>query len=228
MPLIFERQLPCIRLGVWQILEDEAELRSAASADQSDEKTVRTFKNESRRKQWYACRALLKQLLCLERVKVDYDIHGKPSLKGFTGQVSFSHTREYAAVIVNEQGATGIDIEKISPRIHKVASRFLQDEELDHLSSNHRPQPPTPNPQPPIPNPYNTDLLYIYWSAKEALYKYYGKPTIDLKNDIHIRAFDYFCSSQATFSASVNAENSVRDHELRFERVGDHMLVYTL
>ena len=164
MPLILGRNRPNGAIGVWQITEDETALSTLASAVEEDEKVVRTFKNESRRKQWYACRALLRQMLSFDEVKVDYDMHGRPSLRGFKGDISFSHTQDYAAVILNKVGRAGIDIEKINPRIHRVADRFLQDEELEHVSRIARNeergtchqsptnsnQQPTTNPQPPI------------------------------------------------------------------------------
>ncbi|MEI6883625.1 MAG: hypothetical protein WCO02_04010 [Bacteroidota bacterium] len=251
MPLILGRNRPNGAIGVWQITEDETALSTLASAVEEDEKVVRTFKNESRRKQWYACRALLRQMLSFDEVKVDYDMHGRPSLRGFKGDISFSHTQDYAAVILNKVGRAGIDIEKINPRIHRVADRFLQDEELEHVSriarneergtchqsptnSNQQPttnpQPPIPNPQPPIPNPQSptTELLYLYWCAKEALYKFYGNPSVDLKNDIYIIAFDYFCNPNAAFTSRVKSSEGIREHELLSVRIGDHMLVYTL
>ncbi|MEI8005667.1 MAG: siderophore biosynthesis protein, partial [Bacteroidota bacterium] len=116
MPLILGRNRPNGAIGVWQITEDETALSTLASAVEEDEKVVRTFKNESRRKQWYACRALLRQMLSFDEVKVDYDMHGRPSLRGFKGDISFSHTQDYAAVILNKVGRAGIDIEKINPR----------------------------------------------------------------------------------------------------------------
>lgn len=234
MPLIFEKILPSARLGVWHILESEADLLHTSRAVPEDLKVLHSYKNESRRKQWLACRTLIAEMLHLESVNVSYDEHGKPSLNGFSGQISFSHTTEYAAALINEHGPAGIDIEKLKPRIERVADRFLQEAEMDHirqLAENRMSRDPCHmilkdgdktecHPQ--------TELLYLYWSSKEALYKFYGKPSVDLKNDIYISAFDYFCNSEATFAARVNFPEGAKNHELRFERIGDHMLVYTL
>ena len=133
MPLIFEKEVNGASLGVWHIVETEACLRKVCRAVPDDILIVDSFLNESRRKQWLACRAMLGQMLRLGSVKVCYDEHGKPSLDGFRGQISFSHTREYAAVMINVNGPAGIDIEKISPRIERVAERFLQDGELENI-----------------------------------------------------------------------------------------------
>ena len=237
MPLILGRNRPNGAIGVWQITEDETALSTLASAVEEDEKVVRTFKNESRRKQWYACRALLRQMLSFDEVKVDYDMHGRPSLRGFKGDISFSHTQDYAAVILNKVGRAGIDIEKINPRIHRVADRFLQDEELEQVSRGTCHQSPTTNNQSPTTNNQSpttnnqsptTELLYLYWCAKEALYKFYGNPSVDLKNDIYIIAFDYFCNPNAAFTSRVKSSEGIREHELLSVRIGDHMLVYTL
>ena len=265
MPLIFEKTLPHSRLGVWEIKETEEELRSASRVVPGDLEVLASWKNESRRKQWLACRVLLSNLLQPESVKIDYSEHGKPSLNGFPGHISFSHTTEYAAVMVDEKACCGIDIELIRPRILRVENRFLQDEELEEINEmertgkrepvigrcernvhddhgaglgkhqsaeDNRVDGPAALVGPDSRNPGNcdphTELLYIYWCSKEALYKLYGNLSLDLKNDIRIVSFDYFCRSQATFAARVNLTEGVKYHELQFERIGDHMLVYTL
>ena len=248
MPLIFEKTSPASCLGVWHILETESELRIASRVLPEELRVIDTWKNESRRKQWLACRALLAQLLQLTIVRVRYDGHGKPSLTDFNGHISFSHTRDYAAVLVDENRPAGIDIETLKPRIVRVAERFLQTGELEHivkLAKGYRDDRDAGcgmigmqdagcgmrdehvgagnegecDPQ--------TELLYVYWCAKEALYKFYGSPSLDLKNDIYIIAFDYFCTSQASFHARVTIREGVEDHELRFGRIRDHMFVYT-
>ena len=235
MPLIFEKKLDGACLGVWHIAETEDLLCKVCRAVPEDIIIADSYKNESRRKQWFACRALLGHLLHLDSVKVCYDEHGKPSLEGFGGEISISHTREYAAVLINENGPAGIDIEKISPRIERIAARFLQEGELEHIGSwpGKRNEKPDDSIYPEETglrvqgNPH-TELLYIHWCSKEALYKFYGKPSVDLKNDIYIIPFDYFCNSQATFHARVVIGESVEIHDLEFERIEDHVLVYTL
>jgi len=230
MPLIFEKKPPSSRIGVWHILETEIELKAASRIAPEDLEIAETWKNESRRKQWFACRALLAHLLGLPSVKISYDEHQKPSLDNFSGHISFSHTTEYAAVLVNENDRAGIDIEKLGPRIERVADRFLQEDELKHISEAAEQQLKKTGLNAGAQGQCHphTELLYLYWCSKEVLYKYYGKPSIDLKNDIHISPFDYFCNSQATFAAMVNVPEGVANHELRFERIGDHMFVYTL
>jgi|GEM_PF-611209 phosphopantetheinyl transferase len=272
MPLIFEKEVNGASLGVWHIVETEACLRKVCRAVPDDILIVDSFLNESRRKQWLACRAMLGQMLRLGSVKVCYDEHGKPSLDGFRGQISFSHTREYAAVMINVNGPAGIDIEKISPRIERVAERFLQDGELENIRmmeereekrdgdreekrdeereekrdgdreekrdeereekrdgdrEEKRDGDREENRDEGRKNPH-TELLYIHWCSKEALYKFYGKPTVDLKNDIYLIPFDYFCNSQATFQARVVFGENVEIHDLGFERIEDHVLVYTI
>ncbi|MEI7490105.1 MAG: 4'-phosphopantetheinyl transferase superfamily protein [Bacteroidota bacterium] len=234
MPLIFEKILPASRLGVWKIVEPEVSLREASRAVPEDLKVLDSYKNESRRKQWLACRSLIAEMLGGENVKVTYDEYGKPSLNGFPGHISFSHTNEYAAVLLNETCPAGLDIEKLGPRIHKVAERFLQPDELEYalqlagMKAEGGNGNVTLSDREKTGSHPHTEILYLYWCAKEALYKFYGKPSVDLKNDIHIAAFDYFCTAQATFAARVKFPEGAKDHELQFERIGDHMLVYTI
>jgi phosphopantetheinyl transferase len=227
---------------VWHILENENELLGMANPDPGDLAILSAFRNGSRRKQWLACRVLLGTLMKLPFVKIVYDGNGKPSLKGFKGEISFSHTSEYAAVITDLSKPVGIDIEKLKPRIERVSNKFLNQAELDHITNMSYCKEDQYNGELPCGgedeakwitaegsgvSSRRLELLYIYWCSKEALYKFYGNPVVDLKNDIHIQPFDYFCNLQGSLSAFLTAPEGVEMHQLHYEMISDHILVYT-
>ena len=176
-------------------------------------------------------------------VKIVYNPDGKPFLKGFSGEISFSHTQEYAAVILDCNQPVGIDIEKVKPRIEKVRSRFLDKDELEYIdqlccsvegkeTGSLAPGDITSlsgtRPERTEISERRLEILYIYWCSKEALYKFHGKHSVDLKNDIHIRPFDYFCKLQGYLSALLTTPEGTELHRLQYEMISDHMLVYTL
>lgn len=237
MPLVFEQVTANNRIGVWRITEPEDDLRQLSRVHPAGLQGISDWKNDSRRKQWLACRALIARMLDQESVCITYDEHGKPSLQGYHGSVSFSHTQEFSAVVFSEGLSAGIDIEKIAPRIHRVADRFLQAGELEHVNrlasrfhKDHGLESLPASPVPPVQSQVScvTELLTLLWSAKEALYKFYGRPSVDMKNDIYIDAFDYFCNSPVVFTARANSPEGVVKHELQFSRIEDHVLVFTL
>jgi phosphopantetheinyl transferase len=243
MPLIYHKQVSSGIAGVWHILENEDDLLRMANPDPEDLEILATYRNESRRKQWLACRVLLGRLMQLPFVRVEYDGNGRPALKGFEGNISFSHTSEYAAVIIDHNKPVGIDIEKLKPRIERVSTKFLNPPELEQIrKADYSPEPEhNPKPSAGIENEEKNqgtrsagschrrvELLYVYWCSKEALYKFYGKPLMDMKNDIYIRPFDYFCNLQGSVTASLITPEGAEVHQLHYETISDHMLVYTL
>lgn len=54
---------------------------------------------------------------------------GKPYCEGTNQNISISHSKTHAALLVCNHPHCGVDIEQISPRILNLASRFVTDEE---------------------------------------------------------------------------------------------------
>lgn len=95
----------------------------------------------------------------------------KPYITGLNYHVSLTHTQNYAAAIVDKRSFTGIDIELIREKVQKVAHKFLSEKEL-------------------IASENDIEKLTLYWSAKEVLYKTYGKKRMSLRQHILIENFD--------------------------------------
>lgn len=140
------------RLAIWHVTEQPDELAALypqLSAAYQD--ATARFKSIRRRKEFLAVRALLIELSegCLPEVR--YDDNGRPWLKDGR-QVSFSHTDGYAVVLMSENGEVGVDIERRTDRVAKVAHMFLREDE--HM--------PT------------VEAMLVAWSAKEAVYKLFS------------------------------------------------------
>jgi phosphopantetheinyl transferase len=197
-----------IRAGIWQISETAAELLSTIHLGASESQYYATFRNDLRKRQWLAYRALLKHLLAPEPPSVSYDCHGKPYLDSASHHISVSHAGEFAAAAISKDFVVGIDIEKMKDRVERVKERFLGKNELESLSNANR-----------------LEQLYVYWCGKEALYKLHGNPEVDFRNDIYIHPFDYLCNTNPTCRASLRLNACWVDHTLYFRRIEDYMLV---
>jgi phosphopantetheinyl transferase len=99
----------------------------------------------------------------------------KPLLSNHEFHFSISHCGDYAAAIVSENKAVGIDVELITPKIELVKNKFLSEIEISLLSVD--------NFEFSISN---FQLLTLFWSAKEAIYKWYGKGKVDFKKNMII------------------------------------------
>ena len=106
-----------------------------------------------------------------KKVIIEYDEFGKPSLRNDDRQISISHTDGMVAVQISNQ-PTGVDVEKISGRVAKIAHKFLSPTELKAIDIKNQ-----------------LLHMYAYWGAKETIYKIYGRKRLDFKKDIRIEPF---------------------------------------
>ncbi|MDR0232414.1 MAG: 4'-phosphopantetheinyl transferase superfamily protein [Dysgonamonadaceae bacterium] len=139
--------------------------------------------SESRKKEWLTVRVLLREMLGEEK-EILYTSSGKPYLSDNTYQISISHTKGFVAVSLHPEMKIGIDIEHISPRIHKIRSRFMNENEEMNLNKEHE----------------ETHLL-LHWSAKESIFKMLGEQDVDFKTDLHINPFHPVLNDLSRFSA---------------------------
>lgn len=121
---------------------------------------------QKRRLEQEAERALLAEMQGGE-VVLTHNADGKPMVDGYN--ISISHTRGILAIMLSRGYSVGVDVEYMSDRVTKIASRFLRPDE----------QPST-----------TLDLL-LHWCAKEAMFKLrserhltYEQMRVDLRNRV--------------------------------------------
>ena len=169
MPLFFKHIInESSRLAVWHITETEDFFTNEVSIKN-------TVTHPHKRLQHLAGRYILKHL------QPDFPFHSiqiesskKPVLPENQFHFSISHCGDYAAAIISDKKLVGIDVEIISPKIQKVKDKFLNPEELELLQKNQFSES-------------NIELITLLWSAKEALYKWYGKGSISFKRNLPIK-----------------------------------------
>jgi len=173
MPLYLEKRIDGSRLAVWQMTETLEELFGQAALSEEIKSEVQSFRSETRRKEWLTLRILLKDVIGVAHYDdIVYDEKGKPHLKDGSGHISFSHTRNFAAVMFHRTKNIGIDVETVRERIEKISHKFLSDEEQAFTQNERR-----------------IDMLHIIWGAKEVLFKMYGKGGLDFKKQLRVRPF---------------------------------------
>lgn len=176
MPLFLQQTSPL--LGVWKIEESEEELLALLDNPDAYRPTLARWQSTARRREWLASRVLLKTVAG-EELTVAYRETGAPYLVGSPWHVSFSHTKGYAAVVLQNGPATGIDIEYRSERVHKIRRRFLTAAE-EFIA----PVAGTEN-----VSRLETDYLLIGWCAKETLFKMIGQEKVDFLHHLHLCPF---------------------------------------
>lgn len=166
MPLFYQQNVnEHTRLAVWKIEEEEAFFTDAVTLQ-------RSISHPHKRLQHLAGRYLLSFLFphfpsWLIRIA---DTR-KPFLEGQPFHFSISHSENYAAAIVGTLCSVGIDVELASPKIAAIRRKFLSDHDAGVLFSDGA-------------STENILRLTVAWSAKEAVYKWWGQGEVDFKEDI--------------------------------------------
>lgn len=209
MPLYLEKKFDGSRLAIWQMTETEKELFSMAALSEGIKSEVENFRSEARRKEWLTLRILLKDVLGVAHYDdIAYDEKGKPHLKNSRGHISFSHTRNFAAVIFHRTKNIGIDIETVRERIEKVSYKFLNDEEHAFIQ-----------------NPKRIDTLHVIWGAKEVLFKMYGKGGLDFKNQMRVYPF---ITGDGRVDAELKADGMVSRYKMNYFFSDNLVVVYAV
>ncbi|HLG34972.1 MAG TPA: 4'-phosphopantetheinyl transferase superfamily protein [Bacteroidia bacterium] len=199
MPIHLTKKKPDgSQIALWQMTESVDELLSLSDASEIVRAEVENFRSETRKKEWLTVRILLKDVLNVAHPdEIVYDEKGKPHLKNGNGHISFSHTKNFAAIIFHPSRATGIDIETISKRIVKISQKFINDKEDEY-----------------IPYKKRIEALHIIWGVKEVLFKIYGKGGVDFKKHLHV--YPFALSNEGTVDAEIKIENTVLHFRINY------------
>jgi 4'-phosphopantetheinyl transferase len=127
--------------------------------------------NEEIQYRWLASRFVLQQVVEQSPLKLIKGPSGKPFLLESENHISLSHCVGYVAAI-HAEVPVGIDVERISPRVQKIKNYFMRDKEIDLLGEG------------------NCELM-LAWSAKESIFKWYGKQNLGFKSQLCIRSIDF-------------------------------------
>ena len=150
----------------------------------SDVASASRFQNDSRRREHLAWRRVVRSELG-RGVVIDYNEVGAPVVDTPNTHISVAHGGESVAVaIANEP--VGVDIESLDRNYERVKSRFMSPAEEALSSMEAWPA--------------------VVWTAKEAIYKLYGKREVDLTEDIRITVFD---AERMTLEAEVRETKGI-------------------
>lgn len=204
MPVIYQQQIndDC-RLGIWKIEESEAFFKGNVPQH-------RDVSHPHKRVQHLAGRFLLQYLYPdFPYSLIQIADTRKPFLPDEQYHFSISHCGDYAAAIVSKTHRVGIDVEEPNDRILRVANKFLNEREWSIVYGVAKPEIRNLEIQKP-----NSELLTLLWSAKEAVFKWYGEGAVDFKGDIQLSGFDNGSGTMDCFFVKANAELKINYEKL--------------
>lgn len=155
-------------LAVWKITETIEELKDQLWMFPQEE-----FRFQSRNLQWLASRVLLQTILYektdAKRLKVLKEPNGRPYIEDLGWNFSMSHSGNFAAVLLSKTGSVGVDIEEVTGRIKTIAQKFINEYEWQYLE-----------------NENDLHTMYLIWSAKETIFKWFGDGSVDFKKQMQV------------------------------------------
>lgn len=192
--------------GIWEITESMVELSAIVLPSDACPEEV---KSEKKKMEWLAGRALLLQMVQesgLSYKGIVKDEHGKPFLKDLAHQISLSNSYPFVAVQMHPNKPVGIDLEQPRQKLFVVMRRVLTDLEWQDGANNLR-------------------KLCIYWCAKEAMYKIYGKRNLIFTEQILVKPFAM--GENGTVEGTIKSESGDTRVWLNYEFQNGFVLVTT-
>lgn len=135
------------------------------------------------------------------------DEYGKPFLVPKNSEINYSHTSKRLLWGDHPTLKIGVDIETLRPQLAKIKHKFCREDELAF-----------------IPEKEELPYLLAIWSAKESIYKAYGKKEVDFKDHMQICEFELMREGylEANFLLDCHVKMCVY-----YKWTGEYMMTWT-
>jgi 4'-phosphopantetheinyl transferase len=195
------------QLGIWLIREDYDDLLSRVKLNNEDLAILDNFQNYNRKLEWLSVRTLANEMAG-SNVRIIKNVERKPFIEDNSYNISISHSHEFTSILLSKNRRVGIDLEYMSHRIEGIANRFMN--RVENVTAD------------PKMIQYH---LYIYWCAKEALYKICDKRDIHFKKDIIIDNFDP--EEKGELTGTVKTGKGKERFNLSYFRLNNYAIVWS-
>ncbi|HOS83641.1 MAG TPA: 4'-phosphopantetheinyl transferase superfamily protein [Bacteroidales bacterium] len=155
----------------------------------------------SRRAEFVTARVLLHTIMGHQYEPIQYEPSGKPFMTSHS--VSISHTKQFVAAVVSKNISVAVDIEMYRPTIQRIASRFMNTQELQNFTT--------------------IEDQTLVWSAKEVLYKMYNA-SAEFAQDYTIQWKKL--AQTGTIQTHIHTQTIEKTIELSYFRTLDYCLVW--
>lgn len=196
------------QLAIAKVCDDADEIYYELELNDYDENIYKTIHHDTIRAQWLTIRLMIKELLGDEK-HIIYDDCDKPHLSDKSYFISISHIKGFVAVLISKDKHAGIDIETRDERIRRIIYKFLNKEELESVEKEN-----------------DIDKYLLYWNAKEALYKLYGRKSLIFKENILLSSF--VLKNEGVFAGKIVTTDYKEDFEVNYKIFDKFTLAWSL
>ncbi len=198
-------------LALWQITESKEELLAKLQEGYQEE-TFQKRSEQANAMHYLASRCLIKEIFPRELVFLNKNEYNQPALlvNQVPFHISITHATDMAGIYLSKENLPGLDLEKIDQRIARVKHKFMNTIELEFAGSENQ-----------------ISLQTLIWSAKEALYKVYGKKELDFKEHLHIHPFNISQDNFGVFTGTILKDHFIQKHHIHYQIIDNIVLTYT-
>lgn len=184
-----------------------AEIDAHYEGSDSQENIEHEHLHPKKKLEFLASRQLISEMC--ERMNIPYqgihkDDFGKPHLINSKFHLSISHSYPMVACAIHPGAPCGIDIESARPQLLKIKHKFLNKEELTYCGED-------------------LNNLCLHWSAKEALYKLYGRKRLIFSEQLAVRSI-----IDNEIKAQIILGEQVENYILNYEYFLEYFIVYSV
>jgi 4'-phosphopantetheinyl transferase len=210
MPLILEKSInnDC-HFMVWEYTETEDFFKHNLGTKNWDTAEFKLISHPKKQLEWLASRYLAKYLaesLAINYTGIIKDTHNKPFLQNSHHHLSISHTLQHVSAAIHLNKPIGIDLEVISSKLNIIKHKFLT--AIERTNANNE-----------------LEKLCIYWSAKEALYKLYGKRGVAFQTELTVEPFEI---NQAILKGEINTQGFRQTTDIYYFKIENTYLTIAL
>ena len=169
MPFFQQLHIADTHVYTWQLTETVVQLSSGLTLSQGEEEQLFALHSEKKQREFLAIRHLLQEAQ-LPTTALYYTPEGKPHLE--KQYISITHSHDFVMIALSSR-PIGIDIERCSPRILRLAPRFTPwqaPSDMDELTQ--------------------IQAYTQLWTIKEALYKVTDLPSVRFYEDLQVPHFE--------------------------------------
>ncbi len=192
--------------AIWHITESGDLLTTLARPDGCPTDVTSPLK----RMEWAAGRVLIRTMTETAGLKYEglsKDELGKPHLNNYKHFISLSNAYPYVAAQLDLRARVGIDLEHPKSKILKIAHRVFSKSEVEDAGK---------------------DIVKncIYWCAKEALFKLYGKRGLSFSENL--RVLPFVLTEEGDLNGIIIIGKEKDAIRLRYRIEKEYVLVYTM
>ncbi len=194
--------------ALWQIEEPIQELEKQMNPTRLELSEFDQIHHPRKKLEWLASRLVIKHLV--ESMGSAFqgiykDAFGKPHLVGLPYSISIAHCFPFAVGAIAKDHPLGIDIEMPQDKLLHIRDKFLNDREAKMAGTN-------------------LETLCKFWTAKEVLYKIYGRKKLIFKEHMEVSEIS---TAPGLLRGDIRYQNFCRGYNIISRQLHGHFISYS-